>query len=61
MPKKPVKWGIKLWCLCDSVTGYCLAFKVYTGSEGTTQEEKDLGVGYCVVMNLMGNWTNMRV
>ena len=21
MPKKPVKWGIKLWCLCDANTG----------------------------------------
>ncbi len=21
MPKKPVKWGYKVWCLCDSCTG----------------------------------------
>lgn len=21
MPKKPVKWGYKVWCLCDSFTG----------------------------------------
>lgn len=21
MPKKPVKWGYKVWCLCDSYTG----------------------------------------
>ena len=24
MLKKPVKWGVKVWCLCDSHTGYCL-------------------------------------
>lgn len=22
MPKKPVKWGVNVWCLCDSYTGY---------------------------------------
>jgi len=33
MPKKPVSWGIKLWCLCDSTTGYCLNFSVYTGGD----------------------------
>ena len=32
MPKKPVKWGMKPWCLCDSHTGYCLSFTVFTGS-----------------------------
>ena len=25
MPMKPIKWGIKLWVLCDERTGYCLA------------------------------------
>jgi len=30
MPKNPTKWGMKLWCLCDSVTGYCLKFDVKT-------------------------------
>ena len=28
MPKKPVRWGIKIWCLCDSLKGYGLAFNV---------------------------------
>lgn len=23
MPNKPVKWGYKVWCLCDSYTGQC--------------------------------------
>lgn len=26
MPKKPVKWGYKVWCLCDSSTGQLIIF-----------------------------------
>lgn len=26
MPKKPVKWGYKVWCLCDSYTGQLIFF-----------------------------------
>ena len=51
MPKKPVKWGIKLWCLCDANTGYCLVFSVYTGSSESAGANLDLG--YRVVMSLM--------
>ncbi|XP_041455728.1 piggyBac transposable element-derived protein 4-like [Lytechinus variegatus] len=53
MPPKPTKWGIKLWCLCDSVTGYCLAFQVYTGRAVNQQEVQTFGLGYTVVMGLM--------
>ena len=31
LPMKPVKWGIKLFALCDSETGAVLKFFVYTG------------------------------
>ena len=31
---KPVKWGFKLWCLCDSETGYTYCFTVYRGKQG---------------------------
>ena len=51
LPKKPIKWGIKLWCLCDSRTGYCVAFIVYTGAAGNGDVTLDLG--YKVVMKLM--------
>ena len=51
MPKKPVKWGMKIWCLCDSETSYCSAFSVYTGATGNPNDGLDLG--YRVVMNLM--------
>ena len=55
MPKKPVKWGIKLWCLCDATTGYCLALSVYKGKDNN-DEAKQLGLGYTVVMKLMENY-----
>ena len=51
IPKKPVKWGMKLWCLCDANTGYCLEFSVYTGSSEIAGAKLDLG--YRVVMSLM--------
>lgn len=31
MPKKPVKWGYKVWCLCDSHTGQFI-FYVYVNN-----------------------------
>ena len=33
-PKKPHKWGLKLFQICDSVTGYCCAFQVASGGSG---------------------------
>lgn len=30
-PDKPKKYGIKAYMICDSVTGYCTKFKLYTG------------------------------
>lgn len=35
MPKKPIKWGYKVWCLADAVTGYIIAFFIYTGQEAS--------------------------
>ena len=51
MPKKPVMWGIKLWCLCDSTTGFCAAFSVYCSRDDDQDASFDLG--YEVVMRLM--------
>lgn len=31
MPLKPIKRGYKVWCLADAVTGFVIAFIVYTG------------------------------
>ena len=48
MPLKPVKRGIKVWCLADSNNGYIHAFDVYTGKT----ETKEDGLGTRVVLML---------
>ena len=48
MPAKPVKWGIKVWSLCESATGYLYNFQIYIGAEGQAEH----GLSYRVVMDL---------
>ena len=31
LPMKPVKWGVKVWVMAESKTGYVNNFQVYTG------------------------------
>ena len=50
MPKKPTKWGIKVWVCSESKTGYIHKFQVYTG-KGTVSTN---GLAYGVVMHLPG-------
>ncbi|CAH2321254.1 Hypothetical predicted protein [Pelobates cultripes] len=33
---KPVKWGFKLWCRCDAISGYLYQFGIYTGRKTDT-------------------------
>ena len=40
IPLKPIKWGIKVWILADSVNGYIIDFKVYICKEGDIVEKK---------------------
>ncbi|KAK7474848.1 hypothetical protein BaRGS_00033920 [Batillaria attramentaria] len=49
MPMKPTKWGIKVWCLAESTTGYVANFQVYTGKEGRAPER---GLGHRVVTDM---------
>ena len=57
MPKKPKRFGIKLWAICEAATGYCCNCEIYTGKEDGTKEH---GLAYRVVTNLVkpfvGNW-----
>ena len=55
MPKKPRKFGVKLWALCETTSGYCLCFQLYKGKSDTGQEH---GLAYRVVMDLMDGYTN---
>ena len=36
IPSKPTKWGIKVWMICESRSGYCLDFDIYTGRNTNT-------------------------
>ena len=49
MPKKPTKWGIKVWVCSESKMGYIHKFQVYTG-KGTVSTN---GLAYGVVMHLL--------
>lgn len=53
MPKKPVKFGIKLWVICEADNGYCLKFQIYTGKLDAGQEK---GLSYRVVFDLMEDY-----
>ena len=50
LPKKPTKFGMKVWVNSEAKSGYVLNFQIYTGSESKAKEK---GLGYRVVMDLM--------
>ena len=52
---KPTKWGMKLWVLADSSTGYTYDFDVYLGKSTATS---GFGLAYDVVMNLVKSIVN---
>lgn len=49
---KPIRFGIKLWVLADTVTGYTYSFFVYLGKKRTLLINKSKGLSYNVVMEL---------
>ncbi|XP_013779189.1 piggyBac transposable element-derived protein 4-like [Limulus polyphemus] len=51
---KPTRWGIKLWSLCESKSGYLLEWDVYTGRDNNPVAP-DQGLGHNVVIKLMDN------
>ncbi|XP_061637355.1 heterogeneous nuclear ribonucleoprotein U-like protein 1 isoform X6 [Phyllopteryx taeniolatus] len=56
-PKKPVKYGIKSYILCDSATGYCFNMQPDVGEARTTSEivfsllDRLTGHGYTLYMD----------
>ena len=56
MPMKPTRFGIKVWELCDSKSGYCCNFEIYTGKK----EDNPItnGLGYDVVYRLSSPYHN---
>ena len=53
MPKKPTRFGIKVWVLAEAKTGYILDFQVCTGA---TKDESSKGLAYRVVNDLIQNF-----
>lgn len=49
-----MKWGIKLFVLCDSRTGYTYTFEMYLGAADPHPTSAN-GVTYDVVMRPMGS------
>ena len=43
LPKKPIKRGYKVWCLCDPITGYLFNYQIYLGKQGISGKEIHLG------------------
>jgi hypothetical protein len=40
MPKKPVKWGVKVWCAADSKLKFIYDFDIYCGKSQATLESR---------------------
>ena len=53
IPSKPTKWGIKVWMICESRSGYCLDFDIYTGRNTVVSRN---GLGFDVVTELALNY-----
>ena len=56
IPSKPTKWGIKVFEICESKSGYCMDFDVYTGKE--RQPASVNGLGFDVISSLMQRYLN---
>jgi hypothetical protein len=59
MPNKPQKWGIKIWCLADSISKYVYNFEIYCskieniGRGDVPVEHGDGSMAQSVVLKLM--------
>ncbi|KAG4074871.1 hypothetical protein HA402_009296 [Bradysia odoriphaga] len=70
-PQKRARYGIKYYKLCESNSGYCCGFKIYTGDD-TSESNSDLGISGSIVQHLsseilnkgytlfIDNWSNRK-
>jgi len=49
-PKKPVKFGVKIYEVCESVSGYIVNWQIYTGK---TEQSQEHGHSYRIVFDLL--------
>ena len=59
LPKKPTKWGINAFLLCESETGYCLKSSIYTGKSAFEMPSESL-LSEHVVSSLLEGYENKR-
>jgi len=52
---KPVKFGVKMFALCDSTTSYMSNFKIYTGR--SVEGQADVGLAHKTVIDLMAPYS----
>ncbi|XP_062620039.1 piggyBac transposable element-derived protein 4-like [Saccostrea cucullata] len=59
LPAKPIEWGVKIWIMAESDTGYMHNFQIYKGKENNTEK----GLVHRVVMDLCRQMfgTNLNV
>ncbi|KAM4536507.1 piggyBac transposable element-derived protein 4-like isoform 1-T2 [Odontesthes bonariensis] len=50
LPMKPVKWGVKVWVMAESKTGYVTSFQVYTGA---IEGKAELNLAHRIVTDLV--------
>lgn len=53
---KPVRWGIKLFRLCDSETAYVSRFEVYLGKARDNEDTSAIGKGGALVARLTNDF-----
>jgi hypothetical protein len=63
MPNKPEKWGIKVWCLADSITKFVSNFQIYVEKSQDVDEEaqrarRDSTLAHGVVIDLLDGHEN---
>ena len=61
MPKKPVKWGIKVWMLAEAGTGYVSNFDIYLGKPSGGGREGDLSSRVVLQMSEPFQFTNRHL
>ena len=59
LPSKPTRWGIKVYALCESKTGFLLKFIVYTG-KNTFPRDPQLLLSEQVVSSLLHGFSDFN-
>ncbi|KAF0043668.1 hypothetical protein F2P81_005005 [Scophthalmus maximus] len=52
MPKKPAKYGLKLWVACDAKTSYAWRLQAYTGRPDASATARERNLALRVVLDL---------